>query len=702
MTTLEQLNKLLADAAANAERAVAGELEATYATMLRRAGRHAAASFETGAVTAAGEWQQPPEGILFSALAFAQLALERLGPLHRRVLRLVTGETLEALGIAWDITHPVSQEQLEQAGRRTGERLGEAVQPVIRQAVDDAYRDGLSVRDAAALILERVRDATPAQAAMLARTDLNGLSNGGSVAAARIAGAEFKQWLTAHDERVRPAHAGADGQAVGVDQPFLVGGEQLAYPGDPAGSDENTCNCRCTVIYTDGPEPAQPQAASGGDFGMKTAQTAAVTITVDETDNQDQTAEAPTPWVSDLAFEGMATEDGRYILPGALSARDLPLTLMAMTETGPGGHQGAYVAGRIDTIDKDDAFDMDGAKLPDGVTAIRGTGVFDVGGDNGAEIARLVGDETLRGVSIDMSINDWALRDPETGEILDPNDLTEEQLERAFFGELQFAIRDASIMAATVCPTPAFADARIAVAVTASGERVLRVVMPWKTVDLDAVTASAAGLAPVKPPREWFFKPEPSTPTPFTVTPDGQVFGHIALWGTCHTGRPGQCFEPPSSPSGYAYFNLGEIECDDGTRVPCGQVTMATDHAPLTPGTSWKQSKAHYENTGVSAADVRASDGVLGIWVAGALRPNLSAAQAREMMGGKPSGDWRQIKPGGPLELIGALEVNIPGYPVPRPQLALVASAADQDDEVVALVAAGIPDEDPPVRYHRR
>ena len=29
--------------------------------------------------------------------------------------------------------------------------------------------------------------------------------------------------------------------------PFLVGGEQLLYPGDPAGSSENVINCRCSV-----------------------------------------------------------------------------------------------------------------------------------------------------------------------------------------------------------------------------------------------------------------------------------------------------------------------------------------------------------------------------------------------------------------------------------------------------------------------
>lgn len=52
------------------------------------------------------------------------------------------------------------------------------------------------------------------------------------------------------------------------------------------------------------------------------------------------------------------------------------------------------------------------------------------------------------------------------------------------------------------------------------------------------------------------------------------------------------------------------------------------------------------------------------------------------MAAGGISGDWRSI--GGHLELVAALAVNVPGFPVPRP--ALAASAGRQ----TALVAAGV------------
>ena len=57
-----------------------------------------------------------------------------------------------------------------------------------------------------------------------------------------------REWVSALDARTRPEHAEADGQVVGVDEPFIVGGEKLMFPGDRNGSGWNIYNCRCTMI----------------------------------------------------------------------------------------------------------------------------------------------------------------------------------------------------------------------------------------------------------------------------------------------------------------------------------------------------------------------------------------------------------------------------------------------------------------------
>ena len=68
--------------------------------------------------------------------------------------------------------------------------------------------------------------------------------------------------------------------------------------------------------------------------------------------------------------------------------------------------------------------------------------------------------------------------------------------------------------------------------------------------------------------------------------------------------------------------------------------------------------------------------------MAGAVRPGTTPDQIRALRAAPLSGDWRTI--GGNLELVGALAVNVPGFPVPRP------AGRIDSDEMVTLVAAGV------------
>lgn len=63
----------------------------------------------------------------------------------------------------------------------------------------------------------------------------------------------YKMWESAHDNRVRHAHAQADSDyngedlAIPMDEPFEVNGEKLMFPGDVSGSPSNVYNCRCVM-----------------------------------------------------------------------------------------------------------------------------------------------------------------------------------------------------------------------------------------------------------------------------------------------------------------------------------------------------------------------------------------------------------------------------------------------------------------------
>lgn len=444
------------------------------------------------------------------------------------------------------------------------------------------------------------------------------------------------------------------------------------------------------------PEVRIPILANGeivghasGTFGTAASGAAAFTVTRDTTqelaaaDGEEPTG---TPWVSDIAFEGTATGDGRWIKPGGLTWREPPLTLMAQTVTDD-GHDGAMVAGRMDTFARDTKNDMNGGKLPEGVTAIRSTGVFDDAGDTGADIARMVDDETLRGVSVDLSISEWAFRDPDTGEILDPDEMSEADWERAFFGELEYAILAAEIMATTVCPTPAFADARIAV-VTASadGDRQTTCKL-WAPIRLAAapaevITASAAGHAPLHPPLDWFKRPTFTGLTPKTVTDDGHVYGHFAGWNSCHVGKGG-CLQPPRV-NDLSMFMQGSLTTAEGDDIAVGTIVMDTDHGDVS--LTAQAARRRYDDTGLAVADVVVGMDEFGYWFSGAIRPDLSDEKRRAFKAANLSGDWRPVQ--GQHQLTGILTCNLPGFTIPRPQ-AVVLASGDDSDEVGTVLAAG-------------
>ena len=197
-----------------------------------------------------------------------------------------------------------------------------------------------------------------------------------------------------------------------------------------------------------------------------------------------------------------------------------------------------------------------------------------------------------------------------------------------------------------------------------------------------------AAVAPLVPPRAWFEREEATEPTPLTFTAAGEVFGHLALYETCHTGFQGgafsECVQAPRSGTGYQMFHLGQMETDDGV-VAVGKLTYGTGHAPLSAGL--QAASAHYDDTGSVGAFVRATDGRHGIWLAGAVRSDLPPEGVRDMRANPPSGDWRTFNHR--LELVAALSVVVPGFPVPRSQLALSASAG-----ISALILPGVQQED--------
>ena len=508
------------------------------------------------------------------------------------------------------------------------------------------------------------------------------------------------RWVTVHDARVRPTHVEADGQVQDLGVPFHVGDAHLLYPGDPAGPLKETANCRCILIPTDA-RPAV-NVAVNAKYPFSAIERTAMKLRIEETarrvgefsDLRGEPAGDPVPdpsaeaapngrWEGVIAREGEMTGDGRMIEDGALRWDDLPIPLRVAFKD-VGGHDGAEVCGRIETVERREGGD------------IYATGTFDLGSAVGAEAFRQVREQMSNGVSIDtddVTFRIMAKADMPEADIADSGNAPDDETDPE--GRVKVAamsssdeltvIESARLRAATLVAVPAFAAARVYAAGQVPAKPVPEA-EPEGTVEASAEPVAAsrdsltAAAIPTAPPEAWFKDPALTGPTALVVEDDGRVYGHIAAWGTCHIGQIGKCVEPPTSPSNYAYFRTGALRTAEGTSVAVGHLTMGTGHAG--PRDSANAAAEHYDNTGTVFADVAAGEDAYGIWVAGSLRPGITAEQVRVARSAPISGDWRTIR--GSLELVGALAVNVPGFPVPRPQ-GLLASG-----EVKSLQASGV------------
>lgn len=123
---------------------------------------------------------------------------------------------------------------------------------LVRQKVE-----GVPYIEAARQISREYGAAEFYRAERLVRSAYNTASNHAGLEALIAAGFPGKRWLTSRDSRVRHPHGSspwdhrsADGQTVPIDQPFIVSGEPLMFPGDRSrgASPGNVINCRCTII----------------------------------------------------------------------------------------------------------------------------------------------------------------------------------------------------------------------------------------------------------------------------------------------------------------------------------------------------------------------------------------------------------------------------------------------------------------------
>lgn len=122
----------------------------------------------------------------------------------------------------------------------------------ISEQITSGILQGESIKHLADRLQKNIPNMNRDSAIRAARTAVTGAQNAGRLESYRAAeemGIKLqKQWMATLDNRTRHDHAAADGQTVEEDKPFIVGGYELMFPGDPKGPGHEIYNCRCTMI----------------------------------------------------------------------------------------------------------------------------------------------------------------------------------------------------------------------------------------------------------------------------------------------------------------------------------------------------------------------------------------------------------------------------------------------------------------------
>jgi hypothetical protein len=139
-------------------------------------------------------------------------------------------------------------------GLKRSKLIADTSEADVLAAISDGLEDGDGTA-AIARSIAGVTDLSSYRADLIARTETHAAASYAGIESVRHAEDKLgvtmlKSWLPTLDNRTRPAHADMEGtDPIPLDDTFLVDGEEMDRPGDPAGSPENTINCRCALAY---------------------------------------------------------------------------------------------------------------------------------------------------------------------------------------------------------------------------------------------------------------------------------------------------------------------------------------------------------------------------------------------------------------------------------------------------------------------
>jgi hypothetical protein len=120
----------------------------------------------------------------------------------------------------------------------------------IKTLLENILGLNLSRRDQAQLFQQTLNspDFNRARSLVIARTESTTSANYGINMGAESSDYEVEKfWINTKDKRTRFSHLVMTQDTIAINQPFIVGGVPMMYPGDPSAPAAEVVNCRCVM-----------------------------------------------------------------------------------------------------------------------------------------------------------------------------------------------------------------------------------------------------------------------------------------------------------------------------------------------------------------------------------------------------------------------------------------------------------------------
>lgn len=171
------------------------------------------------------------------------------------ILNQVKKEVLSSIGqtsiaITFDLLNDNALKFLEDKKIKFAIKVADTTHKAIIKELSEGFKNGEGIPE----LSNRIKDMPEfdmKRATVVSRTEIISSSNAGTLQGYKESGVVIgKEWSSTKDERTRDHHKDAEGQRVKLDDPFVVDGDLLDYPGDNSYNPKasNVIQCRCSLL----------------------------------------------------------------------------------------------------------------------------------------------------------------------------------------------------------------------------------------------------------------------------------------------------------------------------------------------------------------------------------------------------------------------------------------------------------------------